>query len=52
MVICGYVLPVHIQILNSQVDMQTHKPEQTKINMNGFYMSKSAAQLLYSPIVV
>ena len=30
----------------------THKPDQTKININGFDMAKSAAQLLYGPVLV
>ena len=38
--------------MNSQVHIQTPKPDQTKININGFDMAKSAAQLLYGPILV
>ena len=30
----------------------THKPDQTKIKINGFDMAKSAAQLLYGPVLV
>ena len=30
--------------------VQTHKPNQTKININEFDMAKIAAQLLYSPV--
>ena len=30
----------------------THKPDQTKINIIGFDMAKSAAQLLYGPVLV
>ena len=37
---------------NSKVHTQTHKPDQTKININGFGMAKSAAQLLYGPVLV
>ena len=33
--------------MNSQVHIQTHKPDQTRININGSDMVKSAAQLLY-----
>ena len=32
--------------------MKIHKPDQTKININGFDMAKSAAQLLYGPVIV
>ena len=32
--------------------IQTHKPDQTKININGFNMTKSAAQLLYGPVLI
>ena len=38
--------------INLQVHTQTHKPDQTKININGFDMAKSAAQLLYGPVLV
>ena len=31
---------------------RTHKLDQTKININGFAMAKSAAQLLYGPVLV
>ena len=31
--------------------MKIHKPDQTKININGFDMAKSAAQLLYGPVL-
>ena len=34
------------------VHTQTHKPDQTKINIKGFDMAKSAAQLLYAPVLV
>ena len=38
--------------MNSQVHTQTHKPDQTEININGFDIAKSAAQLLYGPVLV
>ena len=38
--------------MNLQVYTQTHKPDQTKININEFDMAKSAAQLLYGPELV
>ena len=31
---------------------RTHKLDQTKITFNGFGMAKSAAQLLYGPVLV
>ena len=34
--------------MNSQVHIQTHKPDQTKINIDGFDMAK----LLYGPVLV
>ena len=37
---------------NSQVHIQAHKPDQTKININGLDMAKSAAQQLYFPVLV
>ena len=39
---------------HSQVHTQINKPEKTKIkqNINGFDMAKSAAQLLYGPVLV
>ena len=37
---------------NLQAHTQTCKPDQTKININGFDMAKSAAKLLYSPVLV
>ena len=36
----------------SPVQVQTHKPNHTKINIDGFDMAKSAAQLLYGPVLV
>ena len=36
----------------AQVHIQTHKPDRTKININGFDMAKCAAQLLYGPVLV
>ena len=36
----------------SQVHTQPHKPDQIKININGFDMAKNAAQLLYGPILI
>ena len=36
----------------SQVHTQTHKPDKTKININGFGMAKSAVQLLFGPLLV
>ena len=38
--------------LNLLLYTQTHKPDQTKININEFDMAKSAAQLLYDPVLV
>ena len=35
-----------------QVHTETHQPDQTKINVNGFDMAKCAAQLLYGPVLV
>ena len=47
--VCGYVPSCpHV---NSQVHIGTHKPDQTKININLFDMVKSAAQLLYGPVI-
>ena len=45
---CEYVL----SHTNSQVQIETHKLDQTKVNINGFGMAKSAAQLLYGPVLV
>ena len=46
---CGYV-PSGPDT-NSKV--QTHKPDQTKLNINGFDITaKSAAKLLYGPVLV
>ena len=38
--------------MNLEVRTQTHKPDQTKINIYRFDMAKSAAQLLYGPVLV
>ena len=38
--------------MNLQGHSQTQKPDQTKININGFDMAKIAAQLLYGPVLV
>ena len=38
--------------MNLQVYTQTHEPDQTKININEFDLVKSAAQLLYGPVLV
>ena len=38
--------------LNSKFHSLTHKPDQTKINIKGFGMAKSAAQLPYGPVLV
>ena len=38
--------------MNLQVYTQTHKPDQTKININEFDMNNGAAQLLYGPVFV
>ena len=38
--------------MNSQVHTQTQKPDPSKININGFDVAKSAAQLLYGPVLV
>ena len=37
---------------NPQFHMETHKTDQTEININGFDMAKPAAQLLYGPVLV
>ena len=42
--------PVHIR--TPQVQIQTHKIDQTKVDINGFGMAKRAAQLLYGPVLV
>ena len=42
---CGYVPSSP----HSQVHIQTHKPDQTRININGVDMAKSVVQLLYGP---
>ena len=47
---CGYV-PFGPDT-DSQVQVQTLKPDKTKLNINGFEMAKSAAQLLYSLVFV
>ena len=38
--------------MNLEVRTQTHKPDQTKINIYRFDMAKSAAQRLYGPVLV
>ena len=38
--------------MNLEVRTQTHKPDQTNINIYRFDMAKSAAQLLYGPVLV
>ena len=38
--------------MNSKVHTPTHKPDLTKINIKGFDVAKSAAQLLYGPVLV
>ena len=42
---------VHIQT-HKVTSPHTHKPDQTEININGFDMAKSAAKLLYGPVLV
>ena len=43
--------PVHIQT-HKVTSPHNNKPDQTKININGFDMAISAAQLLYGPVLV
>ena len=33
-------------------NMGTHKPDQTTININGFFTAKSAKQLMYGSVLV
>ena len=37
---------------NSEVHIHTQKQDETKHNINGFDKAKSAAQLLYGPVLV
>ena len=45
--------PVHIQTyIYYTFPNRTYELDQTKITINGFVMAKSAAQLLYGPVLV
>ena len=44
--VCGYIP------LSHPAHIRTHKLDQTKININGFDRAKSAAQVLYGPLLI